>query len=493
MEPYGGRELTNGRNHCAWGTARSLLFLYAFLASFDEILARALARLNRMYLGWVGMRVPRLKLLVICFCYFLNGSMAFADDRSAEPFSFADFTWLNGNSRQTDYPLKTQYFTGQISLDANYVHQFHRPSDHTLVGSSNAGRTGEVQLQHLGVGGDFNYDNVRARVMTQFGMYSTMTPRNDASPSRGQWNIADAYRYLSEAYGGYHWDKWHGINLDFGIFMSYIGLCSYYNYDNWIYQMSYVSANTPWFFNGARLQMFPTDRLKVEVWLINGWQSYGMYHEMPGSGFQIAWRPQGYLSMVTNNYYGSDTLGIEKRTRIHSDSSLQVKYMDSPANVVSKAAFSLTLDGGCETGGGVGCSDQYFLGLMAYNRIWFQQDKYAVTIGGGMINNPGRYLVLVPPINGATASSGSASFSAAPNDSFRAWDSSITFDYMPKQAITYRIEFIHRESNVPYFAGRGGVTPPNGNQGPPGSAVAGWAPDLEKSESRINLAVLIRL
>jgi hypothetical protein len=30
-------------------------------------------------------------------------------------------------------------------------------------------------------------------------------------------------RYLSEAYGGYHWDKLNGINVDAGIFMSYVG------------------------------------------------------------------------------------------------------------------------------------------------------------------------------------------------------------------------------------------------------------------------------
>ena len=59
--------------------------------------------------------------------------------------------------------------------------------------------------------------------MTQFGMGSTMTPRNDASPSRGQWDLSNAYRYLSEAYGGYRFDVMHGINVHAGIFMSYIG------------------------------------------------------------------------------------------------------------------------------------------------------------------------------------------------------------------------------------------------------------------------------
>ena len=52
--------------------------------------------------------------------------------------------------------------------------------------------------------------------------------------------------------------------------MSYIGLFSYYSFDNWAYQPSYVSSNTPSFFNGFRVQWFPTNKLKFEPWLING-------------------------------------------------------------------------------------------------------------------------------------------------------------------------------------------------------------------------------
>src|ERR1035438_8131020 len=85
---------------------------------------------------------------------------------------------------------------------------------------------------------------------------------------------SDLYRYVSEAWGGYTFNVNHGLNIDAGIFVSYIGLFSYYNFDNWTYQPSFVSSNTPWFFNGLRIQWFPTNKLKIEPWIINGWQSY---------------------------------------------------------------------------------------------------------------------------------------------------------------------------------------------------------------------------
>ena len=117
-----------------------------------------------------------------------------------------------------------------------------------------------------------------------FGMFGVTTPRNDASSGVGQWDVRGAYKYVSEAYGGYHFDVNHGLNVDAGIFVSYIGLFSYYNFDNWAYQPSFVSSNTPWFFNGVRIQWFPTNKLKIEPWIINGWQSYGRFGHKPGLG-----------------------------------------------------------------------------------------------------------------------------------------------------------------------------------------------------------------
>jgi len=436
------------------------------------------------------------------------GKSATPKPQAADPFSFADFTWLNGNARTKDTPYATSFFTPEIRADVDYVYDFNHPKDDTIGGSSEVFRSNEVQVTQLGVGGDFHYDNVRGRLMTQFGLYSQTTPRNDASPARGQWNLDNAYRYISEAYGGYHFNVLHGINVDAGIFMSYVGLFSYYNFDNWAYQPSYVSSNTPWFFNGVRVQIFPTEHLKIEPWFVNGWQAYGRFNNRPGFGMQVLWRPNGWFSVLGNQYaFGEDAPGAPGRVRYHTDDSVELKYYDHPENFVSKAAFSLTGDMGCEHGGGVSCwgnsakgPKQSFLGYMLYNRLWFHRDMYGLTIGGGKINNPGRYLVLLPPINGATASSGTPYFTENPGDPYKAWDMSGTFDYMPSQYITFRWEFDHRAANVPYFSGPGGITPTSCPTAPlvenicgsPGAFVPGFTPDLKKIENRIDLAILVK-
>jgi hypothetical protein len=417
-----------------------------------------------------------------------------------EPFAFGDFTWLSGNPRTRESPLDTKAFTGEFRADTNFTYSFNQPADDTIGGSSEVFRSGEFQLTQLGIGGDFHYDNVQGRLMTQFGMYSETTPRNDASPARGQWQLDSAYRYVSEAYGGYHFDALHGINVQAGLFMSYVGLWSYYNFDNWTYQPSFVSSNTPWFFNGMRVQIFPTAKLKIEPWIVNGWQSYGRFNHAPGVGGQILYRPNASVSILFNNYWGTDTPGNPDRKRVHTDDSIQVKYYDRRDAAISKAAFTFTFDAGCEYGGGVSCGggaagtpSQTFVGFMAYHRAWFDADRLALTVGGGAINNPGRYLVLIPPINGATAASGTPYFTTNPGDPFHAWDASVTFDFMPSQFVTFRVEGNHRRANVPYFSGEGGVTPPGGNAGAAGSVVDGWTPDLRRSETRITVALLVKL
>jgi hypothetical protein len=448
------------------------------------------------------------------------------------PFAFGDFTWLNGSPRNKAPVFDTKFFTPDIRFDAHYMQSFNHPKDHTIVGSTESFRSGEFQLEQVSFGGDFHWENVRARFLSMMGLFATTTPRNDASQGVGQWDLRNAYRYLSEANAGYHFDVGHGLNVDAGIFVSYIGLFSYYNYDNWTYQPSYVSSNTPWFFNGLRIQYFPTNTLKIEPWIINGWQSYGRFNKNLGFGGQILWQPNENLKFVFNNYgVGEDNLAystpggppnpIRNANRIHTDDSVEYKWYDNKMNGkgLSKAAFSITFDAGCEYGGGVGgptctggANKTAFLGWMMYNRFWFDNDLYALTLGGGSMNNPGRYLTLLPPINGADAVSGSPYFTANLGDKAFQWDATLNFQYMPKQWITWWAEAGFRHSNVPYFAGQGGVTPPFGNNGypsqyacndgtPAGTSLTGtscannggvWYPDLRTRQTTLSGGVLVK-
>jgi Putative beta-barrel porin-2, OmpL-like. bbp2/Carboxypeptidase regulatory-like domain len=457
------------------------------------------------------------------------------------PFAVGDLGWMNGTSRATTPVFDTNFFTPEVRFDVNYLQSFNHPVDHTIVGSTEEFRSGEFQITQVSLGGNFHWHNVQARFLSMFGLFAVTTPRNDASSAVGQWDLQGAYKYFSEANAGYHWDVNHGLNVDAGIFVSYIGLFSYYNFDNWTYQPSFVSSNTPWFFNGLRVQWFPTQTLKIEPWLINGWQSYAKFNSHPGFGGQVLWIPNDSFKLVFNTYtLGQDNLAsgsgypangghpnapigqpnpggtyvnYANVTRYHEDASVLWKYYDAKdSSAVSKMAMSLTVDLGCESGGGVHCSrgpnKANFFGAMLYNRMWFDHNLYAVTLGGGFMNNPGRYLALVPPINGATAATGTPYFTENPGQKLYQWDAQLNFQYMPKDWITWWTEVTYRHSDVPYWSGTGGVTPPLGNTGSPASLVCNngsvfggdacaneggvWYPDLRTREVIWGAGVMVK-
>ena len=341
--------------------------------------------------------------------------------------------WMNGSTRENSPIFDTKFFTPEIRFDTNYLDDGNHPKDHTIVGSTEEFRSGEFQIEQVSLGGDFHWNGVRARFLSMFGLFSVTTPRNDASQNVGQWDLQGAYRYFSEANAGYHWDVAHGLNVDLGVFVSYIGLFSYYNFDNWTYQPSFVSSNTPWFFNGMRVQFWPTQHLKIEPWLINGWQSYAKFNSHPGFGGQILWIPNDALKLVFNTYTlgqdnfssvlsnghpynGGDPLAdvgslqpqcaggqLSRVQRIHEDDSVLVKYYDAKGQAgpgLSRAAISLTVDFGCEYGGGVSCTrsrTRRVPGRHVLRSTWFDNDVYAVTWAGAFMNNPGRYLALPRP------------------------------------------------------------------------------------------------
>jgi hypothetical protein len=469
---------------------------------------------KRQHLNNTNVRKIMIIIGVLCASQLIAQQAAndtlMIDAPKGEPFMGIDMTWQNGSDRRTeDIWKELTYFKPALFIDVNYTYSFNNPKDHTVVGSTALTRNNEVQLSALYMGGDFTYKGARARVMTQFGTRSQVVPRNDLSPYRGQYQLANVYRYLSEAYAGYHINRMQGVNIDAGLFMSYIGLNSFYQAENWEYQASFTSDNTPWFFNGIRMQFFINSHLKIEPWIINGWQSYGMFNSMPGIGGNITYAPNSNIKVLTNNYYGTDAAGLPNRKRFHSDNSLLVRYLNrTEARGINQMAFSLTGDIGFEKGAGVNGFQtstnengpaQYFASIMFYNRVWFGSRKFAWTVGGGMMTNPGRYLVLSPtgqssPLpnpNNPTQTEGAFPFSANPGDKFKGWDASTNLDYMPNQSLTVRMEFVHRQTNIPYFAGRGGVTSQTGYSNTP--LAPNWQPDLVKSENRIILALLFRM
>jgi hypothetical protein len=69
-----------------------------------------------------------------------------------------------------------------------------------------------------------------------------------------------------------------------------------------------------------------------------------------------------------------------------------------------------------------------------------------------------------------------------------------TLDYLPSPWLLWRLEYVHRAANVPFFSGHGGITG-NGPDGTVNDALGAppFTPDLVKSDDRIVANVTLRL
>ena len=406
------------------------------------------------------------------------------------PFGWGDFTWMNGQSRQKDFPLKAfgDAVTLSLYLDVNYAYSFNHPRDDTFTGTASVPRHNEFDVNLASVGMEWNYRNVIGRLSLQYGSMISIVQDLDGTTARGRNNAVQNLRYIREATAGYHFDALHGINVEGGIFMSYIGLESYLLAENWNYQRSVVCEHTPFYFQGMRVQIFTSDRVKIEPWLMNGWQTYGKWNLAPSAGMALRWSPTEALSLISNFYVGSDSKGDPDRVRFHNDHSILLRYFDMPAaSFVSKAALSLNNHVGFESGGTdatgkalPGPAHAHMVGSALSHRVWFSHDHLAFAFRGEVFSNPTRYLSQYPP----------PGFESGPGvKALQIWGLTGTFDVMPTDFFAFRLEGSYRHANVPYYAGPGGTTSPDGYLPTP----AGYVPDIVQDQALVVAAVNFRL
>jgi hypothetical protein len=345
-------------------------------------------------------------------------------------------------------------------------------------------------VNQASIGLESNYKNAIGRIWLQYGQMASIVQDLDGSVGHGRNTSINNLKYIREAAAGYHFDKWYGINVEFGIFMSYIGLESYVLNENWSYQRSLACDLTPFYFTGARVQAFPTKKIKTELWLLNGWQSYNSFNNSPGIGSSTYYRPTKNLQLVANFYLlGRDTRNTPQLLRFHHDHSVVARYVNRPkAKGISQAAFSINNHYGFQTGNGIKASQQYMLGTSIAARLWFHKNKLAITLRGDHATNPGLYMAFTP--SPVTPNAFTTAIAKVPYGKLDLYQAAATFDIMPNDHYTFRLEYGYRNANVPYFAGPRGTTSPDGWVD---TNTTGWQPSLVKDESRITVAMSFRL
>ncbi|MBL8951212.1 MAG: porin [Myxococcaceae bacterium] len=423
-------------------------------------------------------------------------------DLREPPFSKSDWSWLNGSNYQPPSLLRIGPVTPTFFVDADYAWQFWNPVDHTIFPTTTAARHGEFNLNLAYLGFELNGLDTKwgapiGRFEVQFGSYIATIHGQDNTLTRGSFLSNPTLSYVKQAGVGWHFHALHGINVELGIFPSYIALESFVPQENWNYTHPFVSDFTPYYLAGLRTQIFPAESLKVELWLVNGWQSFGRWHDALTGGYLINWRPNARLSLTHNFYAGQEQTRASDPSsnslRVFTDNYAQLLVFDDLGRaVLQRLAFCLVADFGYEYRGPnvvLPPNGPMFGASLTMRVEWTRQ--VMSTLRADVFYDASSAVVMALPLGNPYTLPGRSG--AANPYEFLGGGGTVTLDWRPSPWLLVRAEYMHRRANQPYFSGPGGITGPNGLPPKTDAERATFTPDLRHYDNRVVVSVTLRM
>ena len=399
-------------------------------------------------------------------------------------FGEFNFAWMNGNNPQPPSLLTAGPVTASLYVDTYYGWQFYQPVDHTVFPTTTAPRHNEISLNLAHLGLDVTgLDGPTGRLYIQYGSTVETIAGQDTTTTRGFFLTNRLLQYVQQAAAGWHFHVLHGLTAEVGIFPSYVGLESYLPEENWAYTHTSMADFTPYYFFGLRGQLFLTRRSKLELWVVNGWQTFGEWHEARAGGYLWNWRPREWLSLVNSVYAGREARGDPGSLRVYSDNNLQVRYYrNSGAGYLRSLAFSLVADLGHEhrTNAPSG-----WLGGVALANHFDWSTRWKSTLRGDIFVDETQAISAKFPVG--------SPYPWLSQRSLVVGGLSGTLDFWPSPWLLTRLEYSHREANQPFFSGHGGITGPGGFLPADSVAAATFVPDLRRRDDRVVFNVTLRL
>ncbi|MBL8910523.1 MAG: outer membrane beta-barrel protein [Archangium sp.] len=432
-------------------------------------------------------------------------------DVTEPPFSKFDWSWLNGSNYQPASLLKIGPVVPTFFVDADYAWQFSNPADHTIFPTTTAARHSEfsLNLAYLGFellanGIDTPFGGPIGRFEVQMGSYIATIHGQDATLQRGSFLSNPTLSYVKQAGAGWHFHWLHGVNIELGIFPSYIALESFTPQENWNYTHPFVSDFTPYYFSGLRTQLFLLENQKLELWLVNGWQSFGRWHDALTGGYLYNVRHSNWFSFTHTLYAGQEQTRASdpnsQSFRVYTDNYAQVLLLNQlDRGFFQRLALCLVADAGYEfrgptageivdgrrtppNGPMVGGS----LTLRAEWTRWLM-----TTLRGDVFYDRSSAVVYPLPLGNLYTLPGNGS-TVNPFE-FLGGGFTATIDLRPSPWLVLRVEYAHRAANQPYFSGPAGITGPNGLPPVDDAARAAFSPDLRTTDDRVVANVTLRM
>ena len=220
-----------------------------------------------------------------------------------------------------------------VFVDGYYNMNMNRPSataqNYTTQAIQN--NTFAINLAHIE--GKLDAERFRARLALQTGTSVNANYSNETTNQK--YSNQNSVRNIQEAYVGIKLGKrtW----LDAGIYMGNIGFEAWVSSYNWVYTRAIVLDNVPYYSTGIRLSHDVSDKLSVQLHIMNGWQNITDNNKDKALGMQVAYKITEKMKFTYNNFIGNETTAPTKTDTIGTIYmySKDIKDSTNPYNQVT--------------------------------------------------------------------------------------------------------------------------------------------------------------
>lgn len=214
-----------------------------------------------------------------------------------------------------------------VFVDGYYNMNMNRPSataqNYTTQAIQN--NTFAINLAHIE--GKLDAERFRARLALQTG---TSVNANYSNEKNQPYSNQNSVRNIQEAYVGIKLGKrtW----LDGGIYMGNIGFEAWVSSYNWVYTRAIVLDNVPYYSTGIRLSHDVTDKLSVQLHIMNGWQNITDNNKDKALGMQVAYKITEKMKFTYNNFIGNEETSPSKTDAIGQTINMYSKDIKNPTD-----------------------------------------------------------------------------------------------------------------------------------------------------------------
>ncbi len=231
-------------------------------------------------------------------------------------------------------PASPQKSTVQVSpewqyggfVDGGYLGDFNQPANHLFRSRGTTFHVDEADLNMAAV-----YLRKLASEKSRWGIELTGQAGKDSeafgySATAPNLGGSKGLRHLGPTNVSYLFPAGKGLTVQAGIFNSLIGYDSLYAKDNLNYSRPWGADFTPYFMMGINASYPFSEKLTGSVFLINGYFHLAHANNVPSTGGQLAYKPNGHLTLKQTVLYGPHQADTSLEFwRFLSDSSAEWK------------------------------------------------------------------------------------------------------------------------------------------------------------------------